>query len=251
MHFLHNSDKYFVDIMNRFNRFVFRDQCFSIINQDSPTIEPSLESSLQGFLDEIDHLDHYIQQAKQLCNKSSEYNLTIDESSAIYLYSNEWNENSLQCVLNQALQSGIPMKIERWRDFWNLFINALKKLPTIQKTIWRGLPKDLVLTLDSSSDIICWNITSCCLSEKKMKPMLHQGSILCSIKALQGKDIRAYTCDNSYQEILLLPGTQLRLNNQLSTAKNLFFEEIRIIDPEIKSNATSNEYKQGKSCPSK
>lgn len=246
MHVLHDNNNYFVD-MNRFNRFVFRDQVFSIIDQNSRNTDLSLESSLQGFLDEIDHLDHYIQQAKQLCNKSSEYNLTIDESAAIYLYTYEWNENSLQSVLNQALQSGIPIKIERWQEFWYLFINALKKLPTIQRTIWKGLPNDLVLTFDSSSDIVCWNITSGCLSEKMMKSMLHHDSILCSINVLQGKDIRAYTCDNSYEEILLLPGTHLRLNNRLSTVNRVCFEEIRVIDTYIKTNVTSNGHKQGKS----
>jgi hypothetical protein len=203
--------------MNRFVRFDYNEHALPSIDDYKNDGILSLDLTLESVLSQVDQLDHYIDKAKKLRHHPSEHDLTEDESAAVYLYTDDWNDRSLNRILNQALQSSDRAMLKPWLDFLKLFNHALEKLPIVKDTIWRRLPIDTAKQLKDNEEIVCWGVTSSSTSADIMNNMLHQNSILCSIKPLNGKKVHGYTPYDSDQEVLLLPGTRLLVrSNELN-----------------------------------
>jgi hypothetical protein len=200
--------------MARFVQFEYNDKPFPTIDESTSDGILSLETALEPALSLVDQLDDHIKRAKQLCHLSSDHDLTEDQSAALYLYTDNYSRHSLPEVLNQALQSGDQAVIEPWLGFLKLFKNALNKLPTVKKTIWRGLPMDIFEKLKKNEELVCWSITSCSMSSNIIKHFLTDDSVFCSIESLDGKDVRGYTQHDSDEEVLLLPGTRFRVKSK-------------------------------------
>ena len=167
--------------------------------------------ALESFLSTINRLYHRIELSKDCRHKSSAYNLTEDESAAIYLYTEEEDEESLHILLNKALQSRNQLIIEPWYGYLKLFNTALEKLPTIIGEVWCGISNDIMRKLQENQDIIGNTVSSCSLSIDIIKHCLDENAILCSITAVNGKHIRCYTRYSKENEVLLLPGTRLHV----------------------------------------
>ncbi len=66
--------------------------------------------------------------------------LTQDESGAIYLYTMQFHdEPSLYILLNKSLRAENREQLKPWFPFLKLFVTALHKLPSQNKTVWRGV----------------------------------------------------------------------------------------------------------------
>jgi hypothetical protein len=81
----------------------------------------------------------------------------------------------------------------------------------VKSTIWRGIHIDIAKNFRENQDIIWCCVSSCSLSIDRVKIYLDKSSILCSIEAINGKSIRGYTRYIKEDEVLLLPGTRLRV----------------------------------------
>ncbi|CAF1321970.1 unnamed protein product [Rotaria magnacalcarata] len=225
--------------MDRFNHFEYlENDCKSIDNYNKGKIS-SLDAALEPVLHDINNLGHYLERAKHDRHFPSEHGLTEDESAAVYLFTDDWVEKSLHPVLNKALQSQKKETLKPWRGFLRLLHAAFNKLPTVNQTIWRGLPIDVVAKLEENQELVLSCITSCSLSPDIMVHFLSEKSVLCSIKPLNSKDIQRYSFKTAYKEVVLLPGTRLRVKSKKSKNKNnepkIIFEEISqvIYDEEI------------------
>ena len=233
--------------MNRFLRCQFHKTPLPHVDGDFTSPDISLEASLRPARPLVDRLDHYIRRAKQSCNQRSKHGLTRDESAAIYLYSNEWNNASLHHVFNQALQSDDRAQLKPWSHFLQLFNRALEKLPTVTTTLWRGLPVGIAKAFEDAEEIVCRGVTSCSLSEQIILSMLNKDFVCCSIDPVNGKDVRGYTCHHGDEEVLLLPGTCLR-RLVGSVSETIQFEEIGEVN--VDPISISDDIAVLSSCPS-
>ena len=175
----------------------------------------SIEEALEPIVPYINELRYYIKEAKKRCNRSSEHNLTRDESASVYIYTMEWDEDSLYRVLNQALRSENRKDLIKWFSYLKLFDTALDKLPNVKKNVWRGVPLNVGNTFSKNQIVTWWSINSCSLSLSVIKNFLGNSaqSTLFLIEALNGKKISGYTDIESEDEVILRPGTQFRVQD--------------------------------------
>ncbi len=71
--------------------------------------------------------------------------LTVNESASITLYSMGWKplEKCLYVALNATLRSADRHQLTPWFLYLKLFLTALSRLPSIQRTVYRGVKLDL------------------------------------------------------------------------------------------------------------
>jgi hypothetical protein len=220
--------------MSRFIRFEYTGKAFQSIDDYKNHPVLPLSSALTPVLSHVDHLDYFIKKAKKYCHYPSEYDLNKDESAAVYLYTDDWGDQSLNRILNRTLQSDDRTTLTPWLGFLKLFFNALEKLPTIKGTIWRGLPIDVTEKLKENQELVLSGITSCSSAVSIITHFLKNNSVLCSIESLDGKDVGDYTPYNNDDEVILLPGTRLHVTSMKSNTEKtevaICFEEISRID---------------------
>ncbi|CAF4030698.1 unnamed protein product [Adineta steineri] len=171
----------------------------------------SLSKALEPIFSTIDQLDRFSKIAKNGCHFPSEHGLTRDESAAIYLYTMEWGEDSFHRVINRALRAEDRSSIKPWFAYLKLFDVALQKLPTVQKNLWCGVPRDITTNFKKGDEFTWWTINSCATSDNIVKDLLGPNSTLFLIEAKNGKDISSYANCPNENEVILCPGTRLRV----------------------------------------
>ena len=104
----------------------------------------SLEEAVECLCDIIPDIKKYASVAKRRVDKPKE-GLTTDESASLVLYTMEWTpfESCLYRVLNQTLRSEERNEIKPYFSYLNLSLTALRKLPSFQGIVWRGLKLDI------------------------------------------------------------------------------------------------------------
>jgi hypothetical protein len=174
-----------------------------------------LEIALKPILSRIDQLDRSIKEAKKRCHYPSEHNLTREESAAVYLYTMEGGDNSFYHILNEALRTECRPALKPWFGFLKLFDTALNKLPNVQKCVWRGVQGDISHKFKENQLLTWWSVSSCSTALKVVQDFLGTDtkSTLIMIEAKNAKDISGYTSFPYEKEVLLGPGTKLRVES--------------------------------------
>ncbi|CAF1161901.1 unnamed protein product [Rotaria sp. Silwood1] len=170
-----------------------------------------LQKALEPISSQIDQLDRFSKIAKNECHFPSEHGLTRDESAAIFLYTMEWGESSLYQVINRTLRAEDRSTLKPWFGYLKLFDAAVQKLPTVQKNIWRGAARNIAQNYKAGDEFTWWTISSCSTTVNIIKDFLGSNSTLFLIEAVNGKDISKYTNYPSENEVILCPGTRLRV----------------------------------------
>ena len=201
-----------------------------------------LRKAIEPISSQIDQLDRFCKIAINECHFPSEHDLTRDESAAIFLYTMEWDENSFYQVLNRTLRAENRSSLKPWFAFLKLFDTALQKLPTVRKNLWRGVPKDIAKNFKKGDEFTWWTISSCSTSVDLIKDFLGPNSTLFLIEAVNGKDVRGYTNFVNENEVILCPGTRLRVvSNPLdqSSMHVVHLQEVSNAEEEGLSNSFS------------
>ncbi|CAF0758027.1 unnamed protein product [Adineta steineri] len=175
----------------------------------------SIEKALESIQSQIDELPYYIETAKKYCHYPSEHGLTHDESASIYIYTMEWGEQSLYCVLNKTLRNENRHLLKVWFPYLKLFDTALNKLPTVREVVWRGVAGDIGKDFTKNQIITWWSVNSCSSSVDVIKGFLgnEKNSTMFLIEALNGKKVSDYTEVKSEDEIILRMGTEFRVKS--------------------------------------
>jgi hypothetical protein len=149
--------------------------------------------------------------------------LTSDESASIHLYTMEWppGYDSFNTLLNQKLRSEKRNELIPWYTYLKLFLTALYKLPSLKKIVWRGIRGDASHLY--RSDFIWWGISSCTNSMEVAERFVGRSGVrtLFKIDCVNGKAIKSYSLYKDEEEILLMPGTYLRVIDKCSRADDL------------------------------
>ncbi|CAF4912133.1 unnamed protein product, partial [Rotaria sp. Silwood1] len=157
--------------------------------------------------------------AKQKCDTPKD-GLTPDESASIMLYSMEWEprENSFYVILNNSLRAEDSEKIKPWELYIKLFVASLEKLPTISKTIYRGVKRDLRAQYPQGK-IFAWPAFSSCTSS--------------------GKDIQQHSFFPTEDEVLLIAARKFQVVSCLDSGNDLFIIQLKEVDPDTPLLGTS------------
>ncbi|CAF1234981.1 unnamed protein product [Adineta steineri] len=200
-------------MMNRFgdidSSFKKLKPVYGFLNAELVTIE----RALQPIESQIANLPYFVKIAKKHCHYPSEHGLTHDESASIYIYTMEWGEQSLYCVLNQTLRNENRHLLKVWFPYMKLFDTALNKLPTIKGVVWRGVAADIGKNFHENDKITWWSINSCSSKLNVIKGFLEnqKNSTMFLIEAVNGKKLSGYTELESEDEIILKMGTEFHV----------------------------------------
>jgi len=150
----------------------------------------------------------HIDQATIGCKKVNT-KLTLDESAAIYLYT---MQTPVHIKLNDALRSENRNELEKWFPYLKLLITALNKLPSLGNiTVYRGVEGDISFDLENKPIQRWWSINSCSKNLSVIESYLGESGTFFIIETSYGKNISEYSAMSDEEEIILMPGTRVRL----------------------------------------
>ena len=172
-----------------------------------------LRQALDPMLTRINGLDEYITIAKKQCHFPSKHGLTRDESASIYIYTMDWGKQSLYRLLNEMLRVKDRSVLAPWYGYLKLLDTALKKLPSVQENLWRGINLDIAKNFKEGQEVSWWALSSCSSSLKVVKQFLGSTSTLFMIEAKNGKPISEYSSFGDENEVILGIGTHLRVKS--------------------------------------
>ncbi len=170
----------------------------------------SLEKAVESIVPFVPHVKNYADKAKYHCKQKPP--LTKDESAAIYLYT---MDTRFYPTLNETLRAENPQALEPWFAFLKLFITAIEKLPSVAATVWRGVADNIRGSDFDENDVhTWWSINSCSLKVDVARDFQGpRGTLLC-IKTINGKNITEYSALQHDDEVVLMPGTDLRVKSR-------------------------------------
>ncbi|CAF3703444.1 unnamed protein product [Rotaria socialis] len=179
---------------------------------DAPQV--SLEEAVEPVVDIIPNIIFHAQYAKRQCSHPLDA-LTPDESGCIYLYTME--NVGLYKKLNEAIQDKRRHALKRWFRYLKLFHVSLNKLPSSQESVWRGINQDITQDkseqLEIGKTLTLWRVTSCTLNIKVAQSFMQEKghNTLLMINCKNGKCIHNHSSYPSEKELILLPGTRLKV----------------------------------------
>jgi hypothetical protein len=176
----------------------------------------SLEDAVEKLVHILPRVQTYAHVAKEKCTNPAD-NLTQDESASIMLYTMGWEPSNkcLYFVLNAALRSKDRGKLKPWFLYLRLLFNALFRLPSISRTVFRGIKLDLGKQYVTGNTVVWWGFSSCTVALSVLQTEEFLGEIgfrtMFTIECLNGKEIRKHSYFSSEDEILLLPATHFKV----------------------------------------
>ena len=187
----------------------------------------------------IHNIAYYVQQALDKTPEEPPDGLTIDESAAIRLYTIEWAKphRSLYSMLNYTLKKANREQLRPYFKYLKLFLTALVKLPCVPSlTVWRGVTEDLSTKFPSGKAVTWWAFSSCTTEMTVLENNMYLGTTgkrtLFSVEAVNGRDIGKHSRYASENEVLLLPGTYMIVQSQVSPAPDLYVIHLKQVIPE-------------------
>jgi hypothetical protein len=188
----------------------------------------TLEEAVQPLQSLLTNLNSMVWTAKRNSSKPSD-GLTSDESAAIQLYTMQWDfpDPSLHYLLNRTLRSERRESLRPWFRYMKLLLTALYKLPSTKSTVWRGIQGDV--SGQYSEDQIWWGLSSCTETIHVVQSFLGPSGkrTLFAIECIHGKSIRAHSFYTKENEILLMPGTYLRIVSKVNPTQELCIIHLR------------------------
>jgi hypothetical protein len=169
-----------------------------------------LENAVEKIVPFVRDIVKYADSAKQECNRISD-RLTWDESAAIYLYTMPINFYS---CLNKTLRAEDRSALKPWFAFLKLFMSALQKLPSSKTTVWRAVADDMSSFPNVNNEIIWWGVNSTSTALNVVQAFLSETGTLFAIETIHGKNISEYSAFPVEEEVLLMPGTRVRVKSK-------------------------------------
>ena len=123
-------------------------------------------------------------------------------------------KTSFHRMLNKALRAENPYALEPWLLFLKLFISALEKLPSETSIVWRGVVGNVDDSDFEENRIFTWlGINSCSSKVDTARTFVGSSGTLFCINTTYGKNIAKYSANRGEDEVILMPGTRLRVHS--------------------------------------
>ena len=168
----------------------------------------SLEEAVETIAEFYPTVVDDAKKAKEFCRQNTI--LTINESAAIYLYT---MNRPFYPALNHELRAENPQALGPWLAYLNLLLTALRKLASCSTTMWRGVAGEIGSEFNENTIHTWGSITSCSSQINVAACFAGEKGILFCINAIHGKDITKFSANQDETEIILMPGTYLRVKS--------------------------------------
>ena len=98
----------------------------------------SLEKATDPLVPIVSNVKTMVAYAKRQCKSLPSDGLSIDQSTAIILYTMEWfpTDQCLFKMLNKTLREGTQDELKPWLLYLKLFNVALARLPSVRQTVY-------------------------------------------------------------------------------------------------------------------
>ena len=189
----------------------------------------SIEESVKPLEGLVRRVTEYAGRAKR---KAIDYptndNVTLEESSAIRLYTMEWagkDGGSVYTVMNACLRDKERDKMQPWYLYLKLLLTALFKLPPVSCQAYRGVKSKIYQDYLEKKGIVWWAFSSCTKSIDVLKKETFFGQsgdrTLFLLRCSDARDIKAYSAFTTEDEVLVLPGTYFKINGHLDSGNGV------------------------------
>ncbi|CAF4575534.1 unnamed protein product [Rotaria socialis] len=197
----------------------------------------TLEEAVEPIVEYVPDVRRRAYFAKMKCAEISPGELSIDEAASITLYSMEWQpqDECLYHVLNKTLRNVNRRKLTPWFLFLKLILTALAHLPSMARTVYRGVKQDLRKEYPEGRTLVWWGFSSCTSKINVLQNKQFLGNTgprtFFTIECDSGKDIRKYSCYQAEDEILLPAARQFKVVACLSQGKDFYVIQLKEIQP--------------------
>ncbi len=198
----------------------------------------TLEEAVVPLIPILPDIRRKVHTAKLKCKNPAD-GLTSDQSAAIMLYTMEWEpqDGCLYFALNARLRAADRKSLKPWFLYLKLVLTGLSHLPSIKRTVYRGVKHDLSLKFPEGEQFFWWGFSSCTTRINVLKPDQFLGKsgtrTIFHIECVNGKDIRRHSYFETEDEILLLPATYLEVVSNYEMAPGLHAIQLKEIQPEF------------------
>lgn len=150
------------------------------------------------------------------------HGLTADEAGSIVLYT---MDTPVYTMLNRSLREADREQLTPFLPYLKLMYNAYAKLPKFSGSVWRGVKKNLKKDYKFGAEIQWWSFSSTTKQLQTLtNPMFLGATGQRTIFLLEtncGVDIERFSAFASESEVLLFPGTKLRVAGQMNMGGDL------------------------------
>jgi len=159
--------------------------------------------------------------ADNALKRKYEKTVSHDEASAIFLYTMEWVDG-LYKKMNASLRSEDADQIKPYIKILKLILNGFVKLPAVNKTVYRGVKKNLSSEY-KQGDTVTWSaFSSTTVNVKVLESEAFFGQsgdrTFFTIVAKSGRDIAEYSAIETEEEVLLPPGISFKVTGVMKTS---------------------------------
>jgi hypothetical protein len=191
----------------------------------------SLKDAVTAIKQPIHDLERMVWAAER-DSKNPLDSLTSDESAAIRLYTMErsnQDQESFYTLFNRKLRDEKRNELDSWYSYMKLFFTALHKLPSLKMVVWRGIRANVSEDYKVKDDHIWWGVSSCTETMEVLEKFIGNSEIrtIFMIECINGKAIKSHSFYQDENEIILLPGTFLRVVSKWSPVKGLYMIQLR------------------------
>ncbi|CAF1321448.1 unnamed protein product [Adineta ricciae] len=193
----------------------------------------SLEEAMKPIEKYVDRsIQEKVYIAKKRC-KNPKDNLTQDESASIQIYTMESTEHeqSLYYNVNKTLRKEDRRQLVPYFPYLKLILTALWKLPAFNGRVWRGVNGDLSKKFEEGDSLVWWGFSSCTRHLNVLESQEFLGKegtrTLFTIECSNGKLIKDHSYFAHEDEVLLLPGVELRVAGKVRPAPGLTIIELK------------------------
>lgn len=148
--------------------------------------------------------------------------LTCDESGSFHLYTS--NENNFYRLMNKACREEDKSSLAPFMRLMKLMLDGYEKLPQQKGIGWRGLNgHNLIGEYAVGQTITWWSWSSISLNMKTAAEYLGKTGLrtLLFIQFKTAANIAAYSAYSSEEEVVLAPGTCLRVKSSAMLSEDL------------------------------
>ena len=160
--------------------------------------------------------------------------LTNDELASIMLYTMEWEPVAFYSLLNSTLRTEDRKKLIPFFSYLKLFLTALRKLPSYQGIVWRGIKGDLHASYPKGQRGVWWAFSTTTTNAEVLENETFLGKVgnrtLFSIECKNGKQINEYSNFPGEEEVLLLPGFHYEVVSTLATGDHMYLISLKEIN---------------------
>ena len=200
-----------------------------------------LIESLQDLYPFVDDLDQYakysLYMAKSLTEKPNNihYGLSVDEAASVFLYTLEFAASkSLYRFLNESLRSEDRKLLRPYVSYLRLLMHSLQKLPRLHGTFYRAVRVPLSATgmTKIGQEMTWWCVSSMTKNVSALETFCGTDGdrTVFAVKTGKGLAIQSFSSVSIEDEVVLLPGTHLKVVGFNHFGHGLSFVQLEEID---------------------